>query len=185
MPPNPATLFAVTQQLTVSRYIMLLAELPKPRSVPANPSHITTWRMLHLQLIPELITIKNSGLLTKDERGHVCCWRRHDTNVHGSKFSCFLCVNRGWSFSLVNYPHFPLSFSGTPALLWPRPTVGFSLQTLVVVNLVNSSISTLLSDGNCCYRTIGICFRHIFETNTFLLALYLRGILFFSSHSSE
>jgi hypothetical protein len=88
-------------------------------------------------------------------------------------------------FSLVNYPHFPLSFSGTPALLWPRPTVGFSLQTLVVVNLVNSSISTLLSDGNCCYRTIGICFRHIFETNTFLLALYLRGILFFSSHSSE
>jgi hypothetical protein len=51
--------------------------------------------------------------------------------------------------SWVNPPHVPLSFSGTPEVLWSRPTLGFSLQTLVVVNLINSSISTLLSDGNC------------------------------------
>jgi hypothetical protein len=71
--------------------------------------------------------------------------------------------------SWVNSPHFPLSFSGTPELLWPCPTVGFSLQTLVVVNLINSSISTLLSDGNRYCQAIEICFRRIFETKPFFL----------------
>jgi hypothetical protein len=76
---------------------------------------------------------------------------------------------RAGPLSWVNSPQFPLSFSGTPELLWPCPTVGFSLQTLVIVNLINSSTSTLLSDGNCYCQAIEICFRRIFETKPFFL----------------
>lgn len=41
MPLNPTTLSAVTQQLTVSRHIVSLAELPKLMCIFANSSHMT------------------------------------------------------------------------------------------------------------------------------------------------
>ena len=41
MPLSPTILSAVTQQLTVSRHIVSLAELPKLMCIFANSSHMT------------------------------------------------------------------------------------------------------------------------------------------------